>query len=94
KQVLTNLISNAVKFTPSGGDISIKVSRKKNDLIIEVQDTGIGISEADLTRVFDRFYQAREANNRHREGTGIGLAHTKELLNVMGGHIGVSSKLG
>ncbi|MEZ4955870.1 MAG: ATP-binding protein [Saprospiraceae bacterium] len=105
KQVMTNLISNAVKFTPSGGEVKVKVSVIPNsrsgewkaperELGITVADTGIGISKADLPHVFDRFYQVDGSHTREGEGTGIGLAHTLELVNLMEGEINVESELG
>ncbi len=100
KQVLTNLISNAVKFTPSGGEVQVSVradqiNKSSNPQIhITVSDTGIGISEKDLPHIFDRFYQVDGSHTREGEGTGIGLAHTLELVHVMGGEISVESDLG
>jgi signal transduction histidine kinase/CheY-like chemotaxis protein/ligand-binding sensor domain-containing protein/AraC-like DNA-binding protein len=94
RYVLTNLISNALKFTPSGGDISVKVLKRGENLDISVTDTGIGISSVDLPNIFDRFYQADSTSTRGAEGTGIGLAHTQELVKIMNGHISVESEMG
>ncbi|WP_198175008.1 hybrid sensor histidine kinase/response regulator transcription factor [Spirosoma arboris] len=94
KQVLTNLISNALKFTPSGGDIMVQLTEIGDQLWIEVQDTGIGIAEDKLPYVFDRFYQVDSSHTRQNEGTGIGLAHTQELVKLMGGTISVKSEPG
>ncbi len=94
QQVLTNLISNALKFTPEGGDILVKLTGDEKVLKLEVRDTGIGISEKDLPHVFDRFYQVDASSTRQGEGTGIGLAHSKELIKIMGGNIKVESILG
>ncbi|MBK8702237.1 MAG: helix-turn-helix domain-containing protein [Saprospiraceae bacterium] len=97
KQVLTNLISNAVKFTPSGGDVLVKLEMEKlkiEKLKIFVIDTGIGIAEKDLPYVFDRFFQADSSSTRKGEGTGIGLAHANELVKLMGGSIEVKSEIG
>ena len=93
KQVLTNLISNAVKFTPSGGEIIVRVTKENEQLKIEVKDTGIGIAEEDLINIFDRFYQVDGSMTREGEGTGIGLAHTQELVKLMGGKVSVNSVL-
>jgi signal transduction histidine kinase/DNA-binding response OmpR family regulator/ligand-binding sensor domain-containing protein len=94
--VVSNLLSNAVKFTPSGGNVYFQVARDStNDhLILKVKDTGIGIEEAKLPKVFDRFYQVDDSAVRKQEGSGIGLSLTKELVNLMGGRISVSSQLG
>lgn len=94
KQIMTNLISNALKFTPSGGEITIRVNLIDNQLIIEIKDTGIGIAEKDLPNIFDRFFQVDGSTTRERGGTGIGLAHTQELIHLMDGTIRVSSSLG
>lgn len=94
KQVLTNLISNALKFTHSGGSVAVRLTKDAGWLTIEVSDTGIGISEENLPHVFDRFYQADGSHTREGEGTGIGLAHTQELLKIMGGTIQVDSTPG
>lgn len=94
QQVLTNLISNALKFTRPDGDVQVKLMAEGKRLKIEVQDTGIGISEADLPHVFDRFYQVDDSTTRVGEGTGIGLAHTKELVKLMGGDIRAESEVG
>ncbi|MEM9887703.1 MAG: ATP-binding protein [Bacteroidota bacterium] len=93
KQVLTNLISNAVKFTPSGGHIKVHLSKKEEKLLLKISDTGVGIAAEKLPHIFDRFYQADNSSTRKREGTGIGLAHTKELVRLMGGSIEVESEL-
>jgi signal transduction histidine kinase/DNA-binding response OmpR family regulator len=94
KQIMTNLISNALKFTPAGGKVSVNVSTSDGRLQIDVKDTGIGIAENDLPHILDRFYQADSSSTRVAQGTGIGLAHTQELLKVMDGSIIVESELG
>ena len=106
QQVVSNLLSNAVKFTPSGGDVYFSVGIKnqgpgskgqqqvaesKKDLLLEIRDTGIGIPAKDLPHIFDRFYQVDASSTRKGEGTGIGLALTKELVKLMGGSIAVES---
>lgn len=91
KQVLTNLISNAVKFTPSGGAVKVRLKTESEELHLECSDTGIGIPEKDLPFIFDRFYQADNSSTRKGEGTGIGLAHTKELVKMMGGSLSATS---
>ncbi len=95
RQVISNLLSNAIKFTPAGGHIYVHVSRQnladKENLFIKVTDTGIGIPEAELPNVFDRFYQVDDSNTRQQEGTGIGLTLTRELVKLMAGEITVKS---
>jgi signal transduction histidine kinase/DNA-binding response OmpR family regulator/ligand-binding sensor domain-containing protein len=92
KQVMTNLISNAVKFTPSGGEISVRLNRENDQFTIEVRDTGIGIAAKHLPHIFDRFYQVNDSNTREAAGTGIGLAHTQELVRLMGGTLQAESE--
>ncbi len=91
-QVMTNLISNALKFTPSGGEVRVTIGKPETGkLEISIADTGIGISEQELPHIFDRFYQVDGSHTREGEGTGIGLAHTSELVKLMGGDISVES---
>jgi signal transduction histidine kinase/DNA-binding response OmpR family regulator/ligand-binding sensor domain-containing protein len=98
EKVFYNLLSNAVKFTPEGGQVKAvlsEVEQKQQAFFkITVTDTGIGIRQEDLPRIFDRFYQANDSSVREHEGTGIGLALTKELVELMGGTISVESQYG
>lgn len=94
QQVMTNLISNAIKFTSSGGEVFVRVVKNQDRLDIEVNDTGRGIPSDKIEMIFDRFYQVDNTETREGEGTGIGLSHTKELIKLMGGKISVKSKLG
>ncbi len=97
EQILTNLISNAVKFTPEGGavQVNVELAGEENEwLQIEVSDTGPGISEGQLQHIFDRFYQGDEASRIDEPGTGIGLALTRELVELHQGRITVSSQAG
>ncbi|MCU0305687.1 MAG: ATP-binding protein [Thermoanaerobaculales bacterium] len=89
--VLTNLVSNALKFTPRGGRIDLRVADGANGVTIEVEDTGIGIPEEDLPRVFERFFQVNPSDRRREGGVGIGLALAKELVELHGGSISVAS---
>ncbi len=98
RQIVANLLSNALKFTPPKGNIYITVSENnllheacKSTLIIKVKDTGIGIPEGQLEHIFERFYQLDNSHTRKTEGTGIGLALTKELVKLMEGEITVKS---
>ncbi len=96
-QILSNLISNAIKFCNENDKIVVHVKQKiKKDqayLIIKVKDSGIGISSENLPFIFDRFYQAENNENNKYDGTGIGLALTKELVKLMDGEIQVKSEL-
>lgn len=94
EKIITNLLSNAFKFTPEQGRIKLQVSYNEHHLTLQVVDFGIGIAAERLPRIFDRFYQIDGSNRRHYEGTGIGLALVKELVDVLKGRIEVQSKLG
>jgi len=89
--ILFNLVSNAIKFTAPGGIIEVLLNKDENGFILLVKDTGIGIPESKMPYIFDRFYQVDASDTRAQEGTGIGLAITKELVELMGGKISVHS---
>lgn len=91
-QVVSNLISNAVKYTGSGGAIRIAISQTKDFGIIKVRDTGIGIPEKELPLVFERFYRTDKSRNRKSGGAGIGLAIVKSIVTAHGGTVTVESK--
>jgi signal transduction histidine kinase len=93
-RVVENLAGNAVKFTPQGGKVEIKVDfdRETQTVLVEVNDTGIGIKEEDQERIFERFVQVDNSNSRRYRGTGLGLALAKELVEMHGGWIRVSSR--
>ena len=90
QQILFNLLSNAIKYTPENGKISIKCSKNENNLIIEIKDNGIGIDKKNIKRIFDKFEQIGEPQ---QNSTGLGLAITKELVNIHNGEISVKSEL-
>lgn len=92
-QVLTNLIDNALKFTPSGGSIKINAARKGSKVIVSVKDTGIGISEKNLLHVFEKFYQVDSSLKRKYGGTGLGLCICKGILEQHKGDIWIESEL-
>jgi signal transduction histidine kinase len=94
RQVLYNILSNAVKFTPGGGQISVRLAARGTDVVVAVTDTGIGISEKDQLYVFDEFYQAENTGYRKQAGFGLGLPLSKQLVELHGGHIGLESALG
>ena len=89
-QVLTNLIDNALKFTPRGGAVRVAVHPAQGGVLVEVTDTGQGIPAADLPRIFERFYQVDKARGPRR-GTGLGLAITAEIVRAHGGRIQAAS---
>ncbi len=94
EQVLYNVISNAIKYTPNGGKISIKAGKLYGDFFVEVKDNGIGIPEKDLDRIFERFYRVDKARSRELGGTGLGLSISKSIVDAHGGTIKVESKVG
>lgn len=89
EKISMNLIYNALKFTPENGEITLTVRKIENNISICICDTGIGISEEDLPNIFNRFYQADNSDTRQYEGTGIGLALAKELIELHEGNIKV-----
>lgn len=94
RQILDNLVDNALKYTPPDGTVTLKWSADGKSTLIEVIDTGIGISEADQPRVFERFYRVDRARSRELGGTGLGLSIVKHLVQFLGGSVGVRSELG
>jgi two-component system sensor histidine kinase ResE len=93
EQVLTNLIDNAIRHTPGGGEVTVSLNRNTQGYLFFVQDTGSGIPEEDLPFVFERFYKADKARTRGKAGTGLGLAIARNIVEAHGGHIQVQSKL-
>ncbi len=94
RQMLLNLVSNAIKFTPSGGRIDIRRRRIESAVEISVTDTGIGIAEKDLGRLFTEFQQLDPGRGQRQEGTGLGLALTKRMAELHGGQVTVESEPG
>jgi GAF domain-containing protein/class 3 adenylate cyclase len=93
-KVLYNLLSNAMKFTPEGGTITIKVAAIGNHCLLQVQDSGIGILPQQIPYLFERFHQAEGSENRSYEGSGLGLSLVKELVELHGGTVSVDSVYG
>jgi signal transduction histidine kinase len=93
-QLVDNLVSNAIKFTPSGGRVAVRLSSEEGLVRFEVSDTGIGISEQERERLFERFFRSQNALERQIQGTGLGLYISKAIVEAHGGRIGVDSKAG
>jgi PAS domain S-box-containing protein len=93
EQALTNLVGNAVKFTPAGGEVRLGVDHDDTDVRITVTDTGIGIPPGDVDRIFDRFYRARNAGAAAK-GSGLGLAIARRMIEAQGGKLEVRSVFG
>ncbi|HEY8732762.1 MAG TPA: ATP-binding protein [Candidatus Limnocylindria bacterium] len=94
KQIVLNLLTNAVKFTPAGGQVHLGATRAGDAVVVAVRDTGIGIAPADQARVFEEFAQAHGGATPEQEGTGLGLTLSRKLVELHGGRIWVESELG
>lgn len=93
RQIITNLISNAIKFSSEDSTVTIHLKREKDIAFISIEDQGVGISDEELPHIFDRFFQVENQGHKVSQGTGIGLALTKELVNLLNGTITVTSKV-
>ncbi len=94
EQAVVNLLDNAIKFSEPGSTIHVKSHHQGNEMILSVQDQGIGIAQKHLPRLFERFYRVDKARSRNMGGTGLGLAIVKHIAQAHGGHVTVDSKLG
>jgi two-component system sensor histidine kinase BaeS len=95
RQLLLNLVTNAIKYTPKGGEVSITCVKTRESVVVKVSDTGIGIAAGDLPHVFDRFWRADAARSRgQRPGAGLGLAICRWIAEAHGGSIEVQSRRG
>lgn len=93
EQVIINIISNAVKYTPAGGKIEVFSGKLYSDIYIKVSDNGIGIPKENLPRIFERFYRVDKARSRDTGGTGLGLAIAKQIMDELGGDIKITSEI-
>jgi len=93
-QVLANLVSNAIRYSPPGGSIVVRAERRPSDILVSVTNSGHAIPEAELGRVFERFYRVEKSRDRARGGAGIGLAIVKQLVEAAGGKVGAESTEG
>jgi len=94
EQVIINIISNAIKYTPENGEINLYCGSVYTEAFIKVRDNGIGIPEENLPRIFERFYRVDKARSRETGGTGLGLAIAKQIMDRLGGNITINSKYG
>ena len=93
RQILDNLLDNAINYTPPGGRITVTGRIAEESVVFEVRDTGIGIPRDDLPRVFERFFRVDKARSREVGGTGLGLSIVKHLVQSLGGRVSVESRL-
>jgi PAS domain S-box-containing protein len=93
RQVLSNLIGNAIKYTPEGGRITVTASCNHEEMLVSIQDTGIGVPVADQPHIFDKFYRVQRPEMAGIKGTGLGLAITRSIVEKLGGRIWVQSEL-
>ena len=93
KQMLLNLVSNSIKYTEKGGIVRVESYTHDMNLVLVIEDNGIGISAEDLPRIFERFYRVDKARSRESGGTGLGLAIVKHIVRLFDGDISVSSEL-
>ena len=94
KQIVVNLVDNAIKYTPSGGSVSVATFPKDGRVVLEVADTGIGIPKNATSQIFDRFYRVDKARSRQLGGTGLGLAIVKSICTAYNGAVTVTSDEG
>jgi two-component system, sensor histidine kinase and response regulator len=94
KEILFNLITNGIEFTPEQGQVTLRIWREKNQVVFQVEDTGIGIAQEQIPLLFEKFKQLEDFRRRTHGGTGLGLALTKQLVELHGGNIEVESVLG
>ena len=93
KTAIINLLGNAVKYTPPDGQITLSLSQTDEEVVFEVSDTGYGISEEELPRIFDKFFRSKNPSILDEKGSGLGLAMTAEIIQLHGGRIEIQSEL-
>jgi PAS domain S-box-containing protein len=94
RQAISNLVENAIKYTPSGGQVGVSVTTDQNRFTLAVSDTGVGIAPADQARLFEKFFRVKQRGSTHVKGSGLGLAIVKSIVERHGGRVWVDSKLG
>lgn len=93
-QVIDNIINNAVKYSPDGGTITCRLYENHNQIVLSISDQGLGMPQAAIKHIFDRFYRVDKARARAQGGSGLGLAISKEIMESFGGDIRVTSQEG
>lgn len=93
-QVMRNLLSNAFRYTPEGGQVTVRLTPQRDGITVSVRDTGVGIPAEELPYIFERFYRVDRSRTRRTGGSGLGLAIVKQLIEAQGGHVSVESVVG
>ncbi len=93
QRVLENLVRNAIRFTPDGGTVTLSIAERPQSMTVAVTDTGAGISDRDIPRIFDRFYRAVQGEEAQSDSSGLGLAIVKRILDLHNSRITVESKI-
>jgi signal transduction histidine kinase len=94
KQAIINIVHNAIVYTPESGVVTVRLYKERDQVVIEIEDTGYGIPKENIDSIFDRFYRVDRARSRHTGGTGLGLSISKQIINLHYGSLTVSSVLG
>lgn len=94
RQAVVNLIANACKYTSANGKVWLRLIDRDYDVLIQVEDTGVGIPQSDLPHIFDRFYRVNQERTRETGGSGLGLAIAKQIVEAHGGRLAVTSQVG
>lgn len=94
EEVISNLLANSIKYTPSNGTVKFDVTGDADSVLIRIEDTGIGIPKESLPKIFDEFYRAPNAKRSERDGTGLGLSIAKQVVELHKGEIWVESEEG
>lgn len=94
RQLVLNLVDNAIKYTPEGGQVTLGLAQEKGWVRIDIADTGVGIPPEELPHIFERFYRVDKARSRQGGGTGLGLSIARWIADAHGGHIDVESEVG
>ena len=94
EETITNLLFNAARYTPEGGQIRLEARDDGHQIVVRIRDTGIGIPEGELVRIFEEFHRARNAREVERDGTGLGLSFAKQVVERHGGRIWAQNNAG
>jgi signal transduction histidine kinase len=94
RQAVSNLLDNAIKYTPAGGQVGVRILAESSKFLLAVSDSGLGIAPADQARLFEKFFRVKQRGSSQIKGSGLGLAIVKSIVERHGGKVWVDSKLG